>query len=500
MTSDRFQRPRPVDLLRLTQLMEADQAQSFEALRRRDRAIGRQLENLARDPALQLRAWMDRVDSAGAGAQGVQRALSLVLTVLGLLAGWGAALAAFYYEGSGRVNVVAVLGVLVGLQLALLACFCVAALPSSALGWLPGGEALIDAMGSIAPGRLWRIVARWMPQAGRQSMEALGGHGLRHGRAFARVHKWMVLRWSQAMAVAFNGAAIATAFSLVVFTDLAFGWSTTLRIEPVSLHGLAAGIAWPWSGLLPAAVPSLELVEYSRYFRLDAGGAHIASANGAALLGDWWPFVLTCMLVYGLGLRLVAYFFTAWRLQRATRDAFLHAPGVPALLERLNTALVETRSDERGEAGGAAPCVGAGDPAQPMAGPCQAINWADVPLSDPELIQALAQSAGLAVSAVHRAGGVQAMELDREVVDAVAADPDKEGIAVVTKAWEPPLMELVDFLVALRAGVPGGLPIAVVPVRVEDGGLRPPSEREIQPWRRRIQAIGDPWLRVTSIG
>jgi hypothetical protein len=286
----------------------------------------------------------------------------------------------------------------------------------------------------------------------------------------------------------------------VVFTDLAFGWSTTLRVEPASLHGLAAGVSWPWSSVLPGAVPSLELVEVSRYFRLDTGTEGSAVPNGVAMLGDWWPFVVMCMLVYGLGLRLTAYFFAAWQLRRATRDAFLYAPGVSGLLDRLNTALVETRSDESGEQGAAATPPGPQAPAPAMAGSCRAINWADVPLSDPELIRCLAQTAGLSVSAVHRAGGVQSIEGDREVVEAIAADAGNEGIAIVTKAWEPPLLELVDFVAALRTRVPERLPIVVVPVRVEDGALRPPAERELQPWRRRIQAIGDPWVRTVDVG
>src|SRR5690606_26830214 len=53
--------------------------------------------------------------------------------------------------------------------------------------------------------------------------------------ASGRFAKWQMLTWSQAAAVAFNVTALLTAFLLITFTDLAFGWSTTLALDPAEV-------------------------------------------------------------------------------------------------------------------------------------------------------------------------------------------------------------------------------------------------------------------------
>ena len=50
--------------------------------------------------------------------------------------------------------------------------------------------------------------------------------------------------------------AVLTALALVVFTDLAFGWSTTLDLDAASLHRVVEALSTPWRELIPAARPS----------------------------------------------------------------------------------------------------------------------------------------------------------------------------------------------------------------------------------------------------
>ena len=106
-----------------------------------------------------------------------------------------------------------------------------------------------------------------------------------------------MLYWSQTAAVAFNVAALVTAIMLVTFSDLAFGWSTTLDADPAAVTRVVQRIAWPWAALVPPAVPSAELVEQSQFFRLE-GSARRRSAPRA--LGAWWPFTILALVTYGL--------------------------------------------------------------------------------------------------------------------------------------------------------------------------------------------------------
>ena len=77
------------------------------------------------------------------------------------------------------------------------------------------------------------------------------------------------------------------------------------------------------------ASPDLALVEMSRYYRLED-----QRAIDVARLGAWWPFVLMCVLVWGLLPRLVFAGVAQWR-QRAAERVFLREhPEVTALLHR----------------------------------------------------------------------------------------------------------------------------------------------------------------------
>jgi hypothetical protein len=51
--------------------------------------------------------------------------------------------------------------------------------------------------------------------------------------------------WSQTAAVMFNVAGLGTALALVTFSDLAFGWSTTLDVPSVTASRIVQAIAAP---------------------------------------------------------------------------------------------------------------------------------------------------------------------------------------------------------------------------------------------------------------
>jgi hypothetical protein len=62
-------------------------------------------------------------------------------------------------------------------------------------------------------------------------------------------------------------------------------------------------------------------------------------------------------------------------------------------------------------------------------------------------------------------------------------------VVVVVKAWEPPLMEHMDFLAAVRARLGAAVPIVVAAVGDADLGA----------WRHRLVAHGDPWVCVKAL-
>ena len=108
-----------------------------------------------------------------------------------------------------------------------------------------------------------------------------------------------------------------------------------------------------------------------------------------------------------------------------------------------------------------------------------AIVWAES-IGDEALVRAL-EAPGLRV---RDAGGRRGLEEDAE---AIAASRETAGpIAVCVRAYEPPLLEMLDFLVDLRGGVGADRQIVVVLLGGEGSDL--------DAWRRKLGALGDPGL------
>jgi hypothetical protein len=456
--------------------LDADSQASLAERSRRDREIGRSLA--AGDDSTRVRAWWRRIEARGEALPGrhLQLArgwINLALALIGLVGGVGLALAAFRYDGSYPVNVVRLLALLVAPQIVLLA-LNLFLIP----GRLPGLRIVQDALSALNPGALAGAIYRQLthqPEANVFTWTAASTSATR------RLGKWQMLYWSQIAAVAFNASVIATAAVLVAFTDLAFGWSTTLSVDSDTAAGIFRAIATPWAGLLPGSVPDAALVERSQFFRLE-GDDNLPDSR---TLTGWWSFSVLAVVTYGLVPRLVFLGVAGWRLRVATRRLLLSDPRVAALLDRMSAPDLETRAPRPADrAMAAAPAAGAVARAE-LAGKASAVVWNQCVTADRagELILA---RLGFSVATVLEAGG-GSLDTERKALEQFAATRDP--VVVLTPAWEPPLLEFVDFLGALR-GVIGEAPsIVVVPV-AENGGAIDAIERDN--WSRAVGRSGDP--------
>jgi hypothetical protein len=479
--------------------LQRDEDLDLAELRRRDREIGR---TLAGDQRSRVLAWLDRVGegaspSVGERAGQAQRWLAALLVALGLLLGWAAARVVYHYDGSRPVNVVEVLAVFVALQWVLLAVTGVAA--------SPGLAGIRGFLGPLSPGRWQAGLARLLPQPQREAFTLALGRSRGHQRLFSRVQKWVVLLGSQAFAVAFHLGALFSASYLVLFTDLAFGWSTTLQVDAADLYHLTQLLAAPWARVAPEAVPSLPLIDATRYFRLGGGvlpNAPSAPALDPAALGGWWQFCVACMVAYGALPRIVTWAIARRRLAAAVTEAFDRLPGLAELCDRLDHPLVETSGE------GSEPAVhsvaAAAGPAVPASSVRRSlvVNWSGVAMADTALQREIEQALALPVLSVRRAGAGCSLDDDREVVRAIAEAGTDGDLAVVVavRSWEPPILEFIDFAAELRAKLGDGVSIVVVPVAVDSlGGVEAPNPSHVEQWRLRLAAAGDPWMSVRPL-
>lgn len=511
--------PKLGDLLDLAQQLSDDSGVTNTRLRHRDRKIGRELTAPQKRGAPQLLGWLHHIrqlnrDLHGDRVDVLHRLGLLTLGVAGLLVGWGAVAVVFHYDGNHPVNVIHALAVFVLLQLLALLGFGLGLLPGSITRFLPGMRTLQEAIGLLGPGKLLRFLDRYLPQSNRESAAALLGSGRTHYRLYGRVDRWIVVHASQIFALMFNLGAVASAFYLVVFSDLAFSWSTTLRLEPEDLQRWTNALSAPWSVFLVDAQPSLELIQSTRYYRLKEG--LFTDASGPAALGGWWPFLVMCMTVYGLVPRILTWLFARYQLGTALHRSFAGFPGTTELFYRLSSELVETRAE-------------APEPEQTVHQPGErlrevsltgqsglVINWAAA-AADPDHLRAwAAEVAEVTVASWYEAGGTRSMEQDRQLVQQVAtagdrdssdAEPPNESsshaasLLILVKAWEPPMKDFLDFLRELRAALPEDRAVHVAPLgRSSEGQVTVAEPRHLDLWQSVLARQGDPWLSLSRLG
>lgn len=466
--------------------LEADRDTPHLDRARRERKISSELS--VSDDVARVRGWWRTVmpetgSGAGSRLDRLRTLLALLMIALGVFAGVSLALVAFRYDGSQPVNVVRLLGLLVGLQLLfLLATLLLLLIPGRASGF--GG--VRDLLSALNPGA-W--AASLFARFARAGINLNLLDRPLSPRA-ARFGKWQVLVWSQLAAVMFNVAVLATAIALVTFTDLAFGWSTTLSVDSANVARIVHAIAWPWQGIVPSAVPDADLVAQSQFFRLDSNAEGVTVAADSRALAGWWPFTLFAIVVYGLLPRIVLLAIAVRRLHSATRNLLLDDPRVIALIDRMTTPVIETGADSHDEtrAPGEARARGL-EPAP--GGHADAVVWEGAVAPDAARQEARRRF-GTELDRILEAGGATGLEGDKRTLESLDRRPGGT-LLVFTPAWEPPVLEVLDFLKAVRDRIGDGMSIVVVPLA---DGDRAVTELELETWKRGLGRLEDPRLYV----
>lgn len=175
---------------------------------------------------------------------------------------------------------------------------------------------------SYAPGGRLNVLWLWLLWAGLPLVGALVSLGLMlWGRSRPWLFRWRqqtwqwyptkLLRWQLLyylqLAWLLLGLGLFLGFwVLLLFSDLAFGWSSTLLDGDRALPLLQI-LAFPWQSWWPAASPDAALMESTRYLRI---APHESAAPRA---GDWWPFLMASLLVYNLLPRVLLTGISWWQ-------------------------------------------------------------------------------------------------------------------------------------------------------------------------------------------
>lgn len=219
----------------------------------------------------------------------------------GAALGFAVASGALYYAGTRPVNVAVFLAVTVGVQWILLVWSLVVTLSR---GVRAASQRLLARLGeSIGQA----IAGASSHLSGEQRMRLRGELAtLRQlsGRNLQPLG-WAPLVAMQQFGVWWNLGIVAALLARVFFTDVAFGWESTVAQSPNGMYALAHTLATPWLALGFDFCPTLQQVEHS-WFHYQSG----VGALDRVAMASWWPWLLMMVLVYGFVPRglLRAYF------------------------------------------------------------------------------------------------------------------------------------------------------------------------------------------------
>lgn len=480
------------DLIDLDSALKRDASADLDSRKQRDRRIGRTLQQYRNDAARQVRGWLRQVEIPGLkrfGQDGAQlyHLLCLLLIIAGLFTGAGLARAVLFYTGDRPINIVHALGLLVVPQILLLILWLVSVFPRR----IPLFSSLQSALALLNPGRLAGRIAALSGVEGRQRLAMVWDPA--NTTILAPAARWLFSFWSQLFSFSFNIGVLLGAFYTIFFSDLAFAWSTTLDLDSASFHRFLGVLSWPWHTLLPDAVPSRDLVDLSRYYRLEQGvlGQGVAPAELAVQLGGWWRFLVAAIVCYGLLPRLATLLVSWARFRRHLSHALPRLPGAPELLARMNSPLVSTAAlqpETAAEIPFASQEAAADSTRYGLK--CAVVDWSGSGI-DADTMAGRLGAMGIEQQKLFAAGGARSTQQDSDTVASLCAlRPD--GIVVVAKSWEPPLLEFLDFLRAIRERCDRPQPLIVLLW----GGADGVADAEFETWRVTLRQLANPDLHL----
>jgi Protein of unknown function (DUF2868) len=478
------------DVIDFETQLSRDAIRPTQQLASRDERLLRSIGKVPGNPARLVVAWLHLLRAQGSDSfpgHQVEVAVRLVrfgAILAGLLLGWGSIAAVLGIDGSRPVNVWHFLLIFVVAQAILLGML----LSSVVLG-IGRGKTDLGPLLEVVAG-LVRRVAGWTTRRSRvlRQWEALAGRLQVRRSLYSHLQPWLLLELTQSFGVAFNLGAVSGALGYLLFTDIAFYWSTTLTwLSPERFHGITSALARPWSSIFPDAVPSLFLVQATQYSRM--AGAYVSPHDlrgvPPELPGGWWSFLLAALVTYGLLPRLLALGVAVgqfrWRLARLPFDD----PDSKSTLRRL-LGLVDDGSAGVPSAAGSR----RSDPAT-----CDLVRWRDA-VSTKEVELWLRRALGLSI---HRTLSAGAFPYEGDAGLVLGARPGQRPLILLAEVFEPPDKALARFLLAARAATSPTTDVRVLLASVTESGLGPPPPADVALWNDFVRRLGDPYIRAEPL-
>ena len=410
------------------------------------------------------------------------------LLIVGIAAGSGAAASVLIYSGRFPVNVAVFFSVTVMLPYLF---FLVAALTrffTSSGTW--AGHGLLAALVRWSLRKFHYFSQKGLSEKHRMRIQAAVGAFFKGKGIYGSTGFWTLFSLTQRFSIGYGIGAFSVSVLRVFFSDLAFGWQSTLRLSAAAVHRIVTWLAIPWASFLPPdlAHPTLEQIEGSRMV-LKEGLSHLQSGDLAA----WWPFLVLCILVYGVIPRILLLAMSSFFINRSVSNLDFNQSSLQPIFDRMAgpvvTTTVKTRREPVEQMRSPEPDD---NPPLPSFGAVLAVVPEEI-LSD-ELAAALEEGRGCPPGS--KLGGLVRIADDfgdeRTALEELRQTTCNE-ILLIMEAWRPPIDETLDFISAACDAVGEK-------IRVRVGLLGKPmgpgiydsvNPRDLQVWKSRVASLGD---------
>ena len=535
-----------------------DAAESAEQKAARDRDIFRQAkrENMT-DTAL-IAAWLSYrrmlyLDQAG--PRGYQRLPGRLfndlftwtargLSMAGGLAGLILAYGFLAYHGVRPVNVALFFFVFVLIPFVFLLLSAAVLVIHHFRGYGAGSGGMYALVSNVMFERVPGMLRRLRRKAGETSTEN-GRTRLDEALFFIRTKKqsygdlffWPLVILVSLFALFFSLGALGGTVFRVAFTDVAFGWQSTLAATSAAVHDLVSLVSLPWSAWVPDALtgPTPEQIEGSRIV-LKQGIAAMATEH----LVSWWPFLCVSMVCYAVIPRLLMI-GGAVMAQRSALNRFdFQQPRFRRLIVRMKSPVMDIGYEESPsarhssdalspaahlpEAADKAPEALKNDPSSGQTmdhpSPAQQRTGKDSSRTDAESTGTpavvLAPVPAWDQAAADRISALLARQflLDvRQVIfvgqdleaDSLLLGPDvlkgADPVIFLQEVWQPPIRGLLHYLVQLKQGVLQDKNLWVLLTRAPEEETLGVADQDVQGivWQDRILGLGHPDILVERI-
>ena len=453
--------------LDLYQLLEVDN--STKAQRR---AFGLSHVLLKNKPLEQLMAWVKenkqklKTPLLSEVFTSYLYGISFTLIIVGFVVGFFSGVTLLNYNGHAPVNVIYFIAMVIALPLLTMTLTLFSMIKAH-----QSRSVLIH----LSPSYWMEKIVALLPREVQENLENLKLNPL--------LANWIVIKRSQSIALFFSLGLLVALLLMVATKDIAFSWSTTLHVTPEAFHSFLNTLAFSWRSWFPSAVPSLELIEQSQYFRLGDGLSEEMIHN-ASKLGEWWKFLAFATLFYALILRFFMYMLARIGAKYAVKKSLLNLDGVSTLLQDINTPIISTHAKDTGET-----------TQEVKRGNIQVVEQLDASydvvqgwaMSESKL-HVLNDSMKVMSPMVFDVGGTNTLDEDTEIIS-----KSKGEVLLYVKAWEPPTMDFMDYLEALIERVDK---VVVVPVGTEAEAYKA-EDKLVDIWAKKIALLPTKkvWLR-----